>query len=73
MPDARWHLDAPRSAVGARSALRRKHGVAIFALTRKGLRRLGFADGASPTTNVPDPGFLRIAGNARFSAFAACG
>jgi hypothetical protein len=73
VPDTRWHLDAPRSAVGARSALRRRHGVAVFALTRKGLRRLGFADGASPTTNVPDPGFLRIAVNARFSAYAACG
>jgi hypothetical protein len=73
VPDSRWHLDAPRSAVGARSALRRKRGVAVFALTRKGLRRIGFADGASPTTNVPDPGFLRLAVNARFSAYAACG
>jgi hypothetical protein len=73
VPDSRWHLDAARGAVGARSALRRKRGVAVFALTRKGLRRLGFADGASPTTNVPDPGFLRIVVNARFSAFAACG
>jgi hypothetical protein len=72
VPDARWHLDAPRSAVGARSARRRTRGVAVFALTRKGLRRLGFADGASPTTNVPDPGFERIAVNARFSAYAAC-
>jgi hypothetical protein len=73
VPDTRWHLDAPRSAVGARSARRRDSGVAIFTLTRKGLRRLGFADGASPTTNVPDPGFERIAVNARFSAYAACG
>lgn len=73
VPDARWHLDAPREAVGARSARRRAHGVAVFALTRKGLRRLGFADGASPTTNVPDPGYVRIAVNARFSAYAACG
>jgi hypothetical protein len=73
VPDSRWHLDVPRSAVGARSALRRERGVAVFALTRKGLRRIGFADGASPATNVPDPGFLRIAVNARFSAYAACG
>jgi hypothetical protein len=72
VPDTRWHLDAPRSAVGARSARRRDRGVAVYTLTRMGLRRLGFADGASPTTNVPDPGFLRIAVNARFSAFAAC-
>jgi hypothetical protein len=72
VPDSRWHLDAPRSAIGARSAARHARGVEVFALTRKGLRRLGFAAGASPTTNVPDPGFERIAVNARFSAYAAC-
>ena len=72
VPDSRWHLDAPRGAIGARSAARHAHGVEVFALTRKGLRRLGFAAGASPTTNVPDPGYRRIAVNARFSAYAAC-
>jgi hypothetical protein len=72
VPDARWHLDVPRAEVGARSARRRDRGVAIFPLTAKGLRRFGFADGASPTTNVPDPGFERIAGNERFAAYAAC-
>jgi len=72
VPDARWHLGAPREAVTARSARRRDSGVAIFLATRKGLRRHGFADGASPTTNVPDPGFDRIAGNALFAAYAAC-
>ncbi len=73
VPDTRWHLDAPRSAVGARSARRHARGVAVFVLTRKGLRRLGFAAGASPATNVPDPGYERIAVDARFSAYAACG
>jgi hypothetical protein len=72
VPDSRWHLDAPRAAIGARSAARHARGVEVFALTRKGLRRLGFAAGASPTTNVPDPGYRRIAVNARFSAYAAC-
>ena len=72
VPDARWHLDAPRRAVTARSAQRRDRGVALFLVTRKGLRRYGFADGASPTTNTPDPGFERVAGNARFAAYARC-
>lgn len=72
VPDARWHLDAPRERVGARSARRRPYGVAIFALTRKGLRRFGFADGASPTTNIPDPGYAPLARNERFSAYARC-
>ncbi len=72
VPDARWHLDAPRSAVSARSARRRATGVAAFALTQKGLRRYGFADGASPATNVPDPGFAPVYRNRGFSAYVAC-
>jgi hypothetical protein len=72
VPDARWHLDARRDGVGARSARRRDRGVAVFALTPKGLRRFGLADGASPLTNIPDPGFERIAGNERFAAYARC-
>jgi hypothetical protein len=46
--------------------------VAVFALTPKGLRRFGFADGASPLTNIPEAGFQRIAGNGRFAAFGRC-
>jgi len=72
VPDARWHLDAPASAVGARSFERAERGVAIFALGTKGLRRFGFADGASPSTNVPDEGFARVAGNERFAAYVSC-
>ena len=72
VPDARWHLDAPERAVRARSDARAERGVAIFPLTAKGLRRFGFADGADPTTTIPDPGFERIAANRRFSAYAAC-
>ena len=72
VPDARWHLDAPAGDVGARSARRRDRGVAIFALTPKGLRRFGFADGASPSTNVPDPGFTRLTANERFAAYTSC-
>ena len=73
VPDTRWLLDLPARRVGARSAKRRSHGVAVFVLGEKELRRYGFAAGASPSTNVPDRGFSPIARNARFSAYAACG
>jgi hypothetical protein len=73
VPDTRWLLDLPARRVGARSARRRSRGVAMFVLGEKELRRFGFAAGASPTTNVPDPGFVPIARNKRFSAYAACG
>jgi hypothetical protein len=71
VPDLRWHLD-DEVVVGARSARRRTQGVALFAHGPKTLRRVGFADGTSPLVNVPDPGFVPIARNDRFSAYAAC-
>ena len=58
--------------MSARSARRRATGVAVFAVGQKGLRRYGFADGASPLTNVPDPGFLPLTRNAGFSAYLSC-
>ena len=73
VPDARWMLDLPARRVGARSARRRDRGVAIFVVGAKELERFGFAAGASPSTNVPDPGFAPIARNARYAAYAACG
>ena len=73
VPDTRWMLDLPRTGVGARSAQRRDRGVAIFVVGPKELQRFGFAAGASPSTNVPDPGFVPIARNARFAAYANCG
>jgi hypothetical protein len=72
VPDTRWVLDLPAHRVGARSARRRDRGVAIFVLGTKELERYGFAAGASPSTNAPDPGFVPIARNQRFSAYAAC-
>ena len=72
VPDSRWLLDLPARRVGARSARRRTRGVAMFVLGAKELKRYGFAAGASPSTNVPDPGFVPIARNKRFSAYAAC-
>ena len=72
VPDTRWMLDAPREAVGARSAKRRSRGVAVFTVGRQTLRRYGFADGASPLTNVPDPGFVPLVRRGRLSAYRAC-
>jgi dolichyl-phosphate-mannose-protein mannosyltransferase len=72
VPDARWMLDLPAARVGARSARRRERGVAMFVVGRKELERFGFAAGASPSTNVPDPGFAPIARNRRYVAYAAC-
>jgi hypothetical protein len=73
VPDTRWLLDLPARRVGARSARRRSRGVAMFVLGTKELKRFGFAAGASPSTNAPDPGFVPIARNPRFAAYAACG
>jgi hypothetical protein len=73
VPDTRWLLALPARRVGARSARRHTRGVAMFVLGTKELKRYGFAASASPSTNVPDPGFVPIARNARFSAYAACG
>jgi hypothetical protein len=72
VPDARWMLDLPAERVGARSARRRAGGVAVFAVGDKPLRRYGFADGASPSTNAPDPGFVRSVRRGRFVAYVAC-
>ncbi|HEY3020632.1 MAG TPA: hypothetical protein VGJ32_10585 [Solirubrobacteraceae bacterium] len=72
VPDTRWLLDVPAGRVGARSARRHTRGVAIFVLGQKALKRYGFADGASPRTNAPDPGFVPVSRNGTFSAYGAC-
>jgi hypothetical protein len=72
LPDARWILDLPQARVGARSAHRHAHGVAMFVLGEKELRRFGFAAGASSSTNAPDPGFAPTARNASYAAYASC-
>ena len=72
VPDTRWLLDVPSARVGARSARRHAHGVAMFVLGTKALKRYGFADGASPRTNVPDPGYAPLVRNRTFSAYASC-
>jgi hypothetical protein len=71
VPDIRWILDSDR--VGARSAKRRATGVALFVNGQKALKRYGFADGASPLTAAPDPGYAIVARHGTFTAYAACG
>jgi hypothetical protein len=73
VPDVRWILDADRTQVGSRSAKRRETGVALFFTDAKTLRRFGFAQGASTLANVPDPGFVPVARNGRYAAYAGCG
>jgi hypothetical protein len=72
VPDTRWLLDLPRGRVGARSARRHAHGVEVFVLGTKALKRYGFADGASPTTNAPDPGYVPAVRNRTFAAYVSC-
>ncbi len=70
VPDTKWILDS--EAVGARSARRHAHGVALFVNGQKALRRYGFADAASPLTNAPDPGYAIVARHGTFTAYASC-
>jgi hypothetical protein len=72
VPDTRWMLDLPGDEVGARSDRRHPYGVAIFTVGDKTLHRYGYADGASRTTVVPDPGFTPIARSTQFRAYASC-
>jgi hypothetical protein len=72
VPDARWILDAGQKQVGSRSAVSRKHGVALLLVGEKLLRRYGFADGASPKTNAPPDGFLRGPRRGGFTAYVGC-
>jgi hypothetical protein len=72
VPDTRWILDAGQKQVGSRSAVQRKHGVALLLVGDKLLRRYGFADGASPRTNAPPDGFLRGDRRGGFTAYVAC-
>jgi hypothetical protein len=72
VPDTRWILDAGQKQVGSRSAVSRKHGVALLLVGDKLLRRYGFADGASPKTNAPPEGFVRSVRRGGFTAYVGC-
>jgi hypothetical protein len=73
IPDTRWILDAPRSAVLARTAPgRRPFGVELFVSGQRALDRFGFAAGIPASTNVPAPGFREVARNRTFDAWVRC-
>jgi len=69
VPDARWHADW---RIGARSAKRRPHGVEVFPLGQKAVRRYGFAAGTSPLVNLPGPGYVPLARHGLLSAYSRC-
>jgi hypothetical protein len=73
IPDARWILDAPRSAILARTAPgRRPFGVELFVSGNRALDRFGFAAGIPARTNLPDPGYRLAARNRTFDAWVRC-
>jgi hypothetical protein len=78
IPDSRWILDLPEGQVVARSdpsrAARQKarYGVAVFPIGRRNILRTGFAVSTDTITQVPAPGFLRIAVERYFAAYERC-
>ena len=67
IPDVRWILDVGEGRVVARSdpspqAQRKSlRGVALFPVGRRNVLRTGIAVNTATTTQVPGPGFRRIA------------
>jgi hypothetical protein len=73
IPDTRWILDAPKSAVLARTAPgHRPYGVELFVSGQRALERFGFAAGIPASTNVPAPGFREVGRNRTFDAWVRC-
>jgi len=73
VPDTRWILDAPRSAVLARTAPgHRPFGVQLFVEGQRALGRFGFAAGIPASTNTPAPGFREVTRNRTFDAWVRC-
>jgi hypothetical protein len=73
VPDTRWILDAPRSAVLARTAPGRpRAGVELFVSGTRALDRFGFAAGIPARTTIPSPGYREVARNGTFDAWINC-
>jgi hypothetical protein len=73
VPDTRWILDVPRSAVLARTAPGRPpDGVELFVSGARALDRFGFAAGIPASTNLPSPGYRFVARNRTFDAWVRC-
>jgi hypothetical protein len=78
IPDVRWMLDLPEDRVVARSdpspraQEKARSGVALFPVGRRNVLRTGIAVNTATTTQVPGPGFRRIATGRYFSAYLRC-
>jgi hypothetical protein len=78
IPDVRWVLNRGEGGVVARSdgskSARRKaaYGVALFPVGRRNILRTGFAVATRTSTQVPSPGFHRIATDRYFAAYLRC-
>jgi hypothetical protein len=72
VPDTRWILDADRRGVIARSDTEPDHGVALVYTSTKLLDRYGKAAGTPRRTNTPPAGFVPLADEGGFAAFAGC-
>ncbi len=70
VPDARWHVDAPR--IGARSDARHPRGIEVQTVGAKALKRYGLAAGTSRSVNRLDPGFRRVARHGLLAAYRRC-
>jgi hypothetical protein len=78
IPDVRWVLDVGEGRVVARSDLsasaqrKTRYGVALFPVGRRNILRTGFAVNTETLTQVPQPGFHRIATDRYFAAYLRC-
>jgi hypothetical protein len=78
IPDTRWILNLPEGKVVSRSdpslSARRKvrYGVALYPTGRTNILRTGFAVNTDSITQVPIPGFQRIAYDRYFAAYLRC-
>jgi hypothetical protein len=78
IPDVRWVLDVGEGKVVARSdpspSAQRKarYGVALFPVGRRNILRTGFAVNTETLTQVPAPGFHRLATDRYFAAYLRC-
>lgn len=77
IPDVRWVADLPESAVVARSdrsqRRRARHGVALYVSGRYAMFRQAFVTSDDdPLTEVPRPGFDRIATSRYYGAYVRC-
>lgn len=75
--DVRWLMDLDAEEIVARSDAserrRARRGIAIYVQGgRRSLQRQGFASNIDPLTQVPAPGFVRIATSKHYSAYANC-